>query len=202
MDSTQQALLNAVLQWSIREQQAGGPESVSSVGEVPRSLDADKRVFLEKVLKSLTQEFTEKMERIMAALKDTAGEIVEADKAHALEELCDIVEDIDQAMDFAKLGGINMLVAQVRSGTPTVQSAAADVLATLVQNNPLAQRAMADAGALFAIRDVVAATSDNNVGCAFNLGSPCHQTKQAGAELGTGLEQTVRALCLRVDAQV
>lgn len=64
----------------------------------------------------------------------------------------DLVEDIDVACDLAKVGGLPPLLAMMRdSPHARLRALSAEVVATCVQNNPAAQAALLDAGALDAV---------------------------------------------------
>ena len=66
-----------------------------------------------------------------------------------MQEHC---EDIDVACDLSKVGGLPPLLATLRdSPHPTLRALAAGLVATVVQNNPKAQAALLDAGALQAV---------------------------------------------------
>jgi hypothetical protein len=93
----------------------------------------------------------------------------------AAGELQDHVEDIDCACDLSKIGGLPPLLALLRSPHAPVRAAAAEVLATAVQNNPKAQQQALDGGALEPL--LLLARSDDDpvarlkgllaLGCAF-----------------------------------
>ena len=68
-----------------------------------------------------------------------------------LRELQDHVESIDHASDLATVGGMAPLLRCLGSRQPAVAAAAAEVLATAVQNNPKAQGEALAAGALGAL---------------------------------------------------
>jgi len=74
------------------------------------------------------------------------------------------VEDIDTACDLSKVGGLPPLLATLR-GSPHVRlrSLAAEVVATCVQNNPKAQQALLDAGALQAVLSAVLSGSQEGL---------------------------------------
>ena len=72
-----------------------------------------------------------------------------------LRELQDHVESIDHASDLATVGGMAPLLRCLGSRQPAVAAAAAEVLATAVQNNPKAQGEALAAGAGF-IPDLLA----------------------------------------------
>jgi hsp70-interacting protein len=85
---------------------------------------------------------------------------------HALARACyagelqDHVEDIDCACDLSKIGGLPPLLALLRSPHAPVRAAAAEVLATAVQNNPKAQQQALDGGAMEPL--LVLARSDDD----------------------------------------
>ncbi|CAB1110202.1 unnamed protein product [Ectocarpus sp. CCAP 1310/34] len=102
----------------------------------------------------------------------TAEELkaMEAGVLDDLEELQDIVEQIDMAATFAKIGGFGRLIALV---TPSrrpekLRLRAASLIATLTKNNPPAQAAFSSSRGHKALIEVVAAqvaaaaTSPNN----------------------------------------
>jgi len=65
--------------------------------------------------------------------------MVRTKKENALDELDELVERIDSAIDLYKVGGFPHLLDCLRSLFPSVRSRAAHVLATTVQNNPKCQ---------------------------------------------------------------
>ena len=58
------------------------------------------------------------------------------------------MEDIDCACDLSKIGGLNALLAVLRSPHAALRAAAAEVLATTAQNNPKAQQQLLDGGVM------------------------------------------------------
>ncbi|CAN0285481.1 unnamed protein product, partial [Ectocarpus sp. 13 AM-2016] len=91
----------------------------------------------------------------------TAEELkaLEAGVLDDLEELQDIVEQIDMAATFAKIGGFGRLIALV---TPSrrpekLRLRAASLIATLTKNNPPAQAAFSSSSGHKALIEVVAA---------------------------------------------
>jgi len=68
-----------------------------------------------------------------------------------LDELLDLVESIDQAKDLSTIGGFSTLLSLLHSPYPSVQSRAAEVAATCVQNNPAVQEAFMDGGIMPAL---------------------------------------------------
>ena len=91
------------------------------------------------------------------------------------EELQDHVEDIDSACDLSKIGGLPPLLALLCSPHASLRAAAAEVLATAVQNNPKAQQQVLDSGAMEPLLTLARTDSDANarlkgllaLGCAY-----------------------------------
>ncbi len=71
------------------------------------------------------------------------------------------MEDINAACDLSKVGGLPPLLSTIR-GSPhaRLRALAAEVVATVVQNNPKAQQALLDAGALDAVLQLARADTD------------------------------------------
>ncbi|CAM9251980.1 unnamed protein product [Scytosiphon promiscuus] len=78
-----------------------------------------------------------------------------------LEELQDIVEQIDMAATFVKIGGFGRLIALVAPARKPekLRLRAASVIATLTKNNPPAQAAFSSSGGHKALIEVATATS-------------------------------------------
>jgi len=66
--------------------------------------------------------------------------MVRIKKEIALDDLDELVDRIDNAVDLYKIGGLPILLGCLKSPFPSVRSRAAHVLATTVQNNPKCQQ--------------------------------------------------------------
>ncbi|CAN4090254.1 unnamed protein product [Withania somnifera] len=66
----------------------------------------------------------------------------------ALEELLELVEHIDNAIDLQKLGGFNVLIRILNHSEPEIRTATAWVLGKACQNNPIVQKQVLELGAL------------------------------------------------------
>jgi len=75
----------------------------------------------------------------------------------SLEELMDIVENLDFATDFNSVGGMPVLLRLLGSRHAAVRGAAAEVLATSVQNHPQAQAFAVAQGCLPALSALLSA---------------------------------------------
>lgn len=73
----------------------------------------------------------------------------------ALEELLELVEHIDNAIDLQKLGGFNVLIRILNHSEPEIRTAAAWVLGKASQNNPIVQKQVLELGALTMLMKMV-----------------------------------------------
>ena len=89
------------------------------------------------------------------------------------------MEDIDCACDLSKVGGLNALLGVLRSPHAALRAAAAEVLATVAQNNPKAQQQLLDGGVMERLLPLAREDTDDTVrlkgllalGCASQLAS-------------------------------
>lgn len=105
-------------------------------------MDPEKREFLEKVMKSMTIDIVEQLEKAAATLENRNSK--QPELLEALEVILNYVDNIDSANDFCKVGGLNVLLPHLESSYGSVQSLAASVVAELSQNNPFCQIQLAD----------------------------------------------------------
>jgi hypothetical protein len=73
------------------------------------------------------------------------------------------VEDIDCACDLSKVGGLNALLGVLRSPHAALRAAAAEVLATVAQNNPKAQQQLLDGGVMERLLPLAREDTDDTV---------------------------------------
>merc|ERR1711959_737982 len=64
------------------------------------------------------------------------------------EQAEDIAENLDSAFDLVKMGCMGQVVEMLRSANPAFRSGAAQLIATVAQNNPKCQAALLQLGAL------------------------------------------------------
>ena len=73
------------------------------------------------------------------------------------------MEDIDCACDLSKVGGLNALLGVLRSPHAALRAAAAEVLATVAQNNPKAQQQLLDGGVMERLLPLTREDADDTV---------------------------------------
>jgi len=117
-------------------------------------MDADRKEWLTGAMKEHFGENDESKLLREAALflsRFTTGEqpmdeVVVSDEdldkiAHNMEEVSYLIEDIDHAKDFTKMGGVEICNQLLKSNYSSLQWRSADVLASLTQNNMYCQSA-------------------------------------------------------------
>lgn len=110
------------------------------------AMDPERRQFLENVLKALTIDVVEELQKAVQVLaSDTA---TEDEQLEALETIMEYVIDIDTAIDFCKIGGLTNLLPCLNSPYSKVRATSASLIAELAQNNPYCQKALLDADVL------------------------------------------------------
>eukprot|EP00052_Salpingoeca_macrocollata_P016806 m.135714 g.135714 ORF g.135714 m.135714 type:complete len:317 (+) comp20172_c1_seq2:744-1694(+) len=130
--------LQAILQWSLRQGGDGTQETASHLFE---AMDPERRRWLQQAFESLTVDIVEEMQKHIAILKepDTDEESREK-KCTALEALQEMIEDMDNARDLYVIGGLQPVVDMLKHGSSEVRWRAAELVGTVVQNNPVCQQ--------------------------------------------------------------
>jgi len=112
---------------------------------------AEDRKWLEEAMDSMMVDEAARMTEIVERLEEMRVGTVPLDEdvlEGLFEELQDIVEQIDQAMNLHKIGKLETLVAMLRDEKAVFRWHAAEIIATAVQNNPKVQAVAIKLGAL------------------------------------------------------
>eukprot|EP00753_Platysulcus_tardus_P012584 PLAT3455.1.p1 GENE.PLAT3455.1~~PLAT3455.1.p1 ORF type:complete len:355 (+),score=186.24 PLAT3455.1:161-1225(+) len=138
-----------LLKWSLAHSDGTGETEWTEMTE-------ERKKFLEEAVREWVVDAVERMGKLMDAVKaeETDEEAVAAKEA-ALDALLDMVDNIDTARDFVKLGGVVYLLQNLDSASAGVAALSAEVLATLVQNNPQVQTWVMEFDSLEKLMDVV-----------------------------------------------
>lgn len=109
-----------------------------------------KKAFLEAAFQSMTVDETKRMQELAQILLNENESLNSAEeKVGALDELQELVETIDNAKNLFIVGGFGPLLSCLApSNQSTVQQRSAEVLSTVIQNNPKAQLWAQQAGTL------------------------------------------------------
>lgn len=116
-------------------------------------MDPARREFLEKVLKSLTVDVVEQLQKAAESLGSSTA--TEDDQIEALNTIMEYIVDMDTANDFCKIGGLSMLLPLLKSPHEGVRNEAASLIAELAQNNPFCQKELLDANALPQLMELI-----------------------------------------------
>lgn len=164
----QMANLNAILRWSIehghkedapaestakpmsKERREWLIQALSGVSDMPDVLDV-----VAKRLKGLNAEGS-------GALELSEDELAEAQEA-TLEEMLVVVDNIDFARDFGRIGGAEALLSLLESERAGLRWRSSEVVATIVQNNPACQDMMLKLGVIPTLVQLVEKDSDHVV---------------------------------------
>ncbi|XP_050530712.1 uncharacterized protein LOC126899670 [Daktulosphaira vitifoliae] len=97
----------------------------------------EKKKFLENVLSTMSVNVHEEMNNSINILLDVNKSVEEYE--YAFDVIEEFIENIDYANDFQKLGGFQVFIPGLKSLHSTVRCKTAELIATLVQNNPYCQ---------------------------------------------------------------
>lgn len=100
-------------------------------------MDPERKKFLEDVIKSLTVDVVEQLEKAMVFIADKSTS--EDDLVHSLEVVISFIENIDTAKDFCKIGGLNTIIPCLKSKYENVRAKTANLIGELAQNNDYCQ---------------------------------------------------------------
>jgi len=128
-------------------------------------MDEERRKFLEEALREMSDSDPVKHLVEKLAILQSCGES-EQDvniKEAALEDIQEICEDIDLASDFHKIGGFQLLPRYLHSEQEGFRWRTADLIATLVQNNPYCQEKALEFNLLPLLLNVIDTDSSSEV---------------------------------------
>lgn len=139
--------LQGLLRWSAAQETEGAV--------APSDIDPERREYLERLMETMTASKVDEMHHIFQVMQlqdgdpgaGTSGELTQL-KLDALEALSDIIEDIDNASDFMKVGGVGVCYAALRHAASPIRLQAIACLAAAAQNNPPVQLHLFETGAL------------------------------------------------------
>ncbi|KAL6520955.1 hypothetical protein OROGR_017524 [Orobanche gracilis] len=133
-----------LLKWSLAH--SDGTNSSRNLSE------EDRRWFME-AMQAQTVDVVRRMKEITLVMK-TPEEVLESqgvtheDIEDLLDELQEHVESIDMANDLHSIGGLVPLLSYLRNLHPNIRAKAAEVVSTIVQNNPKSQQLAMEANGL------------------------------------------------------
>ncbi|XP_001628934.2 hsp70-binding protein 1 [Nematostella vectensis] len=152
--------LEGVLQLSVA---AGGGETPSE--NVASEMSEERREFLAGALSSLSENSElEKMKQCVKVLSQPSSDNDEdedkiTEKKHALEILASLADIIDNANDLHKIGGFPVFAEYLKNNNSELRWRAADLVATVGQNNPYSQAVLVQMGIVQTLLKLIDADS-------------------------------------------
>ncbi|CAN8254619.1 unnamed protein product [Cochlearia groenlandica] len=137
---------DGLLKWSLSH--SNGSSSSSS-----RSLSEEDRQWFMEAMQASTIDSISRMKQISQIMKlpqkllDSQG-VTSHDLEGMLDELQEHVETIDLANDLHSIGGLVPLLSYLKNSNAKIRAKSADVLTTVVQNNPRSQQLVMESNGL------------------------------------------------------
>lgn len=135
---------DGLLKWSLAHSDGTPP---------PRNLSEEDRRWFMEAMQAQTVDVIKRMKDITLVMQ-TPEQVLEsqgvtaADIEDMLDELQEHVEAIDMANDLHSIGGLVPLLGYLKNSHANIRAKAADVVTTIVQNNPRSQQLVMDANGL------------------------------------------------------
>ncbi|ERN07965.1 hypothetical protein AMTRI_Chr08g203650 [Amborella trichopoda] len=148
---------DALLKWSLAQSDGTRPA---------RSLSEEDRKWFMEAMETNTVDVIKRMKEITLVM-ETPEQVLEAqgvtpaDLEGMLEELQEHVEAIDMANDLHSIGGLVPLLGYLKNSHAAIRARAAEVVTTIVQNNPRSQQLVMEANGFEPL--ISAFTSDPDI---------------------------------------
>ncbi|XP_068643661.1 hsp70 nucleotide exchange factor FES1-like isoform X2 [Aristolochia californica] len=127
---------DGLLKWSIAHSDGTRP---------PQNISEEDRRWFMEAMESQTVDVIKRMKEITLVMQ-TPPQVLEAQDM--LDELEEHVESIDMANDLHSIGGLVPLLGFLKNPVAGIRAKAADVVTTIVQNNPKSQQLVMEANGL------------------------------------------------------
>ncbi|GBG59918.1 hypothetical protein CBR_g66724 [Chara braunii] len=133
-----------LLKWSVKQSDGTRPS---------RQISEEDRKWFQEAMSAQTIDVIKRMKEITMVMNIPSETLQEQgvtveELESMLEELQDHVECIDMANDLHAIGGLKPLLGFLHSKEPCLRARAAEVVSTMVQNNPKSQQNIMNAGGL------------------------------------------------------
>ncbi|XP_044511380.1 uncharacterized protein LOC123229549 [Mangifera indica] len=148
---------DGLLKWSIAHSDGTRPQ---------RNLSEEDRRWFMEAMQAQSVDVIQRMKEITLVMQ-TPEQVLEAQGVtpenieDMLDELQEHVESIDMANDLHSIGGLAPLLRYLRNSHANIRAKAADVVTTIVQNNPRSQQLVMEANGLEPLLSIF--TSDPDV---------------------------------------
>ncbi|CAN1135185.1 Hsp70 nucleotide exchange factor fes1 [Linum perenne] len=135
---------DGLLKWSLSHSDGTGPN---------RNLSEEDRRWFTEAMQAQTVDVVKRMKEITLVMQTPqevleAHEVTPAEIEDMLDELQEHVESIDMANDLHSIGGLVPLLSYLKNPNANIRAKAADVVSTVVQNNPRSQQLAMEANGL------------------------------------------------------
>jgi len=135
-----------LLKWSLAYTDGTGETTA-------KEMDSEKRAWLEAAMKELVVDEAKLAKESVDELQELSLQTELGDQSieratELFEQVEDIAESLDTAFDLVKMGCMNQMVEMLRSKHPFFRRWAAQIVATVAQNNPQCQAGLLQLGAL------------------------------------------------------
>ncbi|KAK9057777.1 hypothetical protein SSX86_022615 [Deinandra increscens subsp. villosa] len=135
---------DGLLKWSIAHSDGTGN---------PRNLSEEDRKWFMEAMQAQTVDVVKRMKEITLVMQTPENVLEEqgvtaTDIEDMLDELQEHVESIDNANDLNSIGGLTPLLNYLRNSHANIRAKAAEVVSTIVQNNPKSQQLVMDANGM------------------------------------------------------
>lgn len=166
----QMANLNAILRWTIEH--GHKEDAPADAPSYAREMSAERREWLKEALANMV-DTTDVIDVVAKRLQGVSEDgvtplsldedaLVRAQE-DTLEEMLVVVDNIDFARDFGQIGGAAALLSLLKSPHAGLRWRAAEVVATVVQNNPACQDMMLEFDVLTVLSELVESDTDARV---------------------------------------
>ncbi|VVB12919.1 unnamed protein product [Arabis nemorensis] len=135
---------DGLLKWSLSHADGTRPT---------RNLSEEDRKWFTEAMQSQTIDVVKRMKEITLVMQAPqelleAQEVTPQDIEGMLDELQEHVESIDMANDLHSIGGLVPLLGYLKNSNANIRAKSADVISTMVENNPRSQESVMEANGL------------------------------------------------------
>uniref|UniRef100_F6HL85 TOG domain-containing protein n=1 Tax=Vitis vinifera TaxID=29760 RepID=F6HL85_VITVI len=132
---------DGLLKWSLAHSDGTRP---------PRNLSEEERKWFMEAMQTQSVDVVKRMKEITLVMQTPeqvleAQGVTSADIEDMLDELQEHVESIDMANDLHSIGGLVPLLGYLKNSHSGIRAKAAEVITTIVQNNPRSQQLVMEA---------------------------------------------------------
>lgn len=129
--------MKGLLKFCLEATRGEDAPDISDPEAVLRSMEPDKKKWLEEALNSMSVDVVEQLTNAIKILNSDSADL--EDKEEVLDNLEDWIGNIDMAINFHKIGGFTSLRSCLSCPHPSLRSGACHLMGEISQNNPYCQ---------------------------------------------------------------